>query len=87
MAKIDIDDNKINALKEKLKAFGFDESFNKENFDLINHILNDFNKILFSFKTIKYNDRRGNTKCFVYIHNSIYCYCSGSGNFYTVIFH
>ena len=24
---------------------------------------------------------------FLFDNNSIYCYCSGSGNFYTVIFH
>jgi len=53
MQKFDIDENKINVLKEKLKAYGFNESFNKENYELLNHIINDFNKILFSFKTIK----------------------------------
>ena len=37
MTKIDIDDNKINVLKEKLKSYGFDESFNKENYELIEY--------------------------------------------------
>ena len=46
-------DNKILILKNKLEAYGFNEPFNEENYDLINHIINDFNKILFSFKSIK----------------------------------
>ena len=35
-----------------MQTYGFNEPFNKENYDLINHIITDFNKILFSFKSI-----------------------------------
>ena len=44
--------DKFLILKKKLQTFGFNEPFKKESYDLINHIISDFEKILFSFKTI-----------------------------------
>ena len=44
--------DKISILKKKLKTYGFNEPFNEVNYDLINHIITDFNKLVFSFKSI-----------------------------------
>ena len=35
---------KINSLKQQLKQFGFNESFTKDNYNIISHLLNDFIK-------------------------------------------
>ena len=45
--------DKIISLKKNLDAYGFNEPFNGDNYELINHIINDFNKILYSFKSVK----------------------------------
>ena len=44
--------DKFLILKKKLQTFGFNEPFKKENYDLISHIISDFEKILFSSKSI-----------------------------------
>ena len=44
--------NKIIILKKKFEKYGFNEPFNEDNYELVNHIINNFNKILFSFQTI-----------------------------------
>ena len=36
---------KINSLKLRLKEFGFNESFNKDNYPLISHLLNEYIKL------------------------------------------
>ena len=36
---------KINSLKIKLKQFGFNEPFTKDNYNLISHLLTDFIKL------------------------------------------
>ena len=45
-------EDRISILKKKLKTYGFNEPFNEVNYDLINHIITDFNKLVFSFKSI-----------------------------------
>ena len=46
-------DDKITALKNKLMIYGFNEPFSEENYDLVNHIISDFNKVLLSFKSLE----------------------------------
>lgn len=46
-------DDKITALKNKLMTYGFNEPFIEENYDLVNHIISDFNKVLLSFKSLE----------------------------------
>ena len=46
------ENNKIISLKKSLDAYGFKEPFNEDNYELINHIMIDFNKIVYSFKTV-----------------------------------
>ena len=46
------ENNKIISLKKSLDAYGFNEPFNEDNYELINHIMNDFNKIVYSFKSV-----------------------------------
>ena len=36
---------KMNSLKIKLKQFGFNELFTKENFNLISHLFSEFTKL------------------------------------------
>ena len=44
--------DKISNLKKKLKTYGFNEPFDEASYELINHIITDFNKLVFSFKSI-----------------------------------
>ena len=46
------ENNKIISLKKSLDAYGFKEPFNEDNYELINHIMTDFNKIIYSFKSV-----------------------------------
>ena len=46
-------DDKIIALRDKLITYGFNEPFSEENYELVNHIISDFNKVLLSFKSLE----------------------------------
>ena len=46
-------DDKITALKDKLITYDFNEPFSEENYELVNHIISDFNKVLLSFKSLE----------------------------------
>ena len=46
------ENNKIISLKKSLDAYGFNEPFNEDSYELINHIMNDFNKLVYSFKSV-----------------------------------
>ena len=41
------ENNKIISLKKSLDAYGFNEPFNEDSYELINHIMNDFNKLVY----------------------------------------
>lgn len=46
-------DDKITALRDNLITYGFNEPFSEENYELVNHIISDFNKVLLSFKSLE----------------------------------
>ena len=45
-------EDKVFSLKKKLETYGFNETFNEDNFELLDHIMTDFNKLVLSFKLI-----------------------------------